>query len=109
MRDKFRFLVGRGLEIRNIIFNAIDSVLIPSIDPGNCLTQIQNCCSITDNNLIGCDYAKKPYYFHYNEFRTVECVMTAGTSFIEFDIGPRNVLISPPTLTIYVILHKFIE
>lgn len=64
MRDKFRFLVGGGLEIRNIIFNAIDSVLVPSTDPGSCLsTKTSNCCGTSGTSLTGCSYARQPYSY----------------------------------------------
>ena len=55
MRDKFRFLVGGGLTINNIIFNAIDSVIIPSFDTASpkCLARKSVCCSISGTTLSG--------------------------------------------------------
>ena len=37
MRDTFKFLVGGGLTIKNVIFEAIDSSISPNNDPNNCL------------------------------------------------------------------------
>ena len=36
--DKFRFLVGAGLTLKNLIFNAIDSVIHPDLDVSGCLS-----------------------------------------------------------------------
>ncbi|CDW72858.1 UNKNOWN [Stylonychia lemnae] len=45
MRDKWRFIVGGGLELRNLIFDAIDSQLTPKEDINKCLQNgLINCC-----------------------------------------------------------------
>ncbi|CDW78604.1 UNKNOWN [Stylonychia lemnae] len=45
MRDKWRFKVGGGLSIRNLVFDALDSQLIPDIDTNKCLQNgLINCC-----------------------------------------------------------------
>ena len=38
MGDKFRFLVGGGLTLKNLIFDGIDSVIDPTLDTNSCLT-----------------------------------------------------------------------
>ena len=60
MRDKFKFLVGRGLEIRNIVFEAIDSVLTPTTDPSfSCLSnRFSNCCGVSGSSLTGCSWTR---------------------------------------------------
>jgi hypothetical protein len=63
-RDKFKFMVGAGLTIRNIIFEAADSVIIKSKDTNGCLSNgAANCCTITGSTLGGdpaCDFVKIP-------------------------------------------------
>ncbi|CDW82099.1 UNKNOWN [Stylonychia lemnae] len=49
MRDKWRFKVGGGLELRNLIFDAIDSQLTPKEDINKCLQNgLINCCGTED-------------------------------------------------------------
>jgi hypothetical protein len=36
--DKFRFKVGRFLILRNIIFDAVDSIITNDADSGECLS-----------------------------------------------------------------------
>jgi len=93
--DKFRFLVGGGLTINNIIFNAIDSVIHPDLDVNGCLSSIGICCTATGQTLGGassCSWVRRP---------SEECVVPFGGSFIEFDIHSQTHLTAPPTLTIY--------
>lgn len=44
--DKFRFKVGAGLTLKRLTFNAIDSVIHPDLDSGNCLTSTGTCCTV---------------------------------------------------------------
>ena len=37
MADKFQFLVGAGLELHDLIIDAIDSVIAPTLDSSGCL------------------------------------------------------------------------
>ncbi len=54
MRDKFQFLVGAGLTLKNIIFDASDSVMTPSIDTFGCLANPNTvCCSVVGSSLSG--------------------------------------------------------
>lgn len=99
MADKFKFLVGAGLQFKNMIFEAIDSVIDPTLDSSFCLSSSGICCSFSGTTLTGaasCVYSKTP---------DEECVGNLGMSFIEFDIHSQSMLIagSPPTLTIIVI------
>ena len=80
MADKFKFLVGGGLTFRNLKFDAIDSLIDPTLDTGFCLDSGGLCCSFSGTTLTGsssCVYAKIP---------DEECVGNLGMSFIEFDI-----------------------
>ena len=48
LRDKWRFKVGGGLTIKNIIFDAIDSLIIydsSSVSAKSCLASGSACCS----------------------------------------------------------------
>ena len=53
MADKFTFLVGPGLTIQNVLFNAIDSVIHPDYDVNNCLTTAGTCCTASGSTLSG--------------------------------------------------------
>lgn len=53
MADKFKFLVGGGLTLRNIVFNAVDSLIIPSLDVSNCLSSSGTCCTVSGSTLGG--------------------------------------------------------
>ncbi|CDW71619.1 UNKNOWN [Stylonychia lemnae] len=82
MRGTFRFLVGGGLTIRNIIFDAIDSVIDPQVDQNtdNCLMNPnENCCRLIFNN------NQQNYSLN-------------GASFIQFDLSSQSMLNQPPTL-----------
>lgn len=63
LRDKFQFLVGAGLEIKNVIFDAVDSSITPIADTAGCLTNPGiNCCSFSGTTLsgTGCAFVKTP-------------------------------------------------
>ena len=58
LRDGFKFLVGAGLTLKNLIFDATDSAMDVDIDVyqnnGKCLKNGQiNCCQIVNNELVG--------------------------------------------------------
>ncbi|CDW84918.1 UNKNOWN [Stylonychia lemnae] len=59
LRDQFQLLVGSGLMLKNIIIDWIDSLILPSHDSGNCLSQKTQCCS-------NCIF--RNIYFNYNTF-----------------------------------------
>lgn len=47
LRDKWNFRVGGGLTVRNIYFDAVDSLITPETDTTLCLqNNLQNCCSV---------------------------------------------------------------
>lgn len=63
LRDKFQFLVGAGLEISDVIFDAIDSVITPIADTAGCLSNPSvTCCSLSGTTLTGtgCAFVRIP-------------------------------------------------
>ena len=63
MADKFRFFVGAGLTISNIIFNGIDSLILPDSDVGSCLNSAGICCINSGGSLSGsasCAFVRQP-------------------------------------------------
>jgi hypothetical protein len=63
LRDKFQLMVGAGLEISDVIFDAIDSVITPIADTGNCLSNAaSNCCTLSGTTLsgTGCAFVRTP-------------------------------------------------
>jgi hypothetical protein len=66
--------------LNNLVFNAIDSIIHPSLDVNSCLKSSGICCTVSGSTLGGdasCQWVRQP-----NE----ECVIPLGTAFIEFDI-----------------------
>lgn len=47
-RDKFSLYVGRGLIIKDIIFDSLDSILPYDKDFNGCLGRKENCCEMVD-------------------------------------------------------------
>lgn len=90
LADKYVFKVGGGLTVRNVIFDAIDSMDDDGQDP----TDGDNECTLGASSLgATCDYVRNP---------TDYCPggMYSG-SFFEFDVTPATVdSADAPTLTI---------
>lgn len=105
MGDKFRFLVGGGLTLKNLIFDGIDSVIDPTLDTNSCLTQSALCCYFDGTKFSGADSCVLP------KVPDEECVANLGMSFIEFDIHSQTGLLTgtPPTLTIQVRFYKLMK
>ncbi|CDW71354.1 UNKNOWN [Stylonychia lemnae] len=85
LRDTFRFLVGGGLTIQNLRFDAIDSTIdmTRDFDSGNLCSQdfAVNCCGVSSDG-------------------TEECYGAFGTNFFEFDITERTMRTQPSTLVL---------
>ncbi|CDW89057.1 UNKNOWN [Stylonychia lemnae] len=92
LRDTFHFLVGAGLTIKNLIFDAIDSSLDLETDINQSIFCAQNpsqqCCYIDSNgNLAGQPSSEL-------------CFAAEGTNFINFDMNSQTMITSPPTLVL---------
>eukprot|EP00347_Sterkiella_histriomuscorum_P003595 403363685 len=94
LKDKWTFNVGGGLEINNVQFDAIDSILQSGSDTNNYLKQ----------ELAGCSYSDRIFDTTSNDDcnikfpLTEECVVPKGASFFKFDLTNETSLTSPATL-----------
>ena len=61
MRDKYTFMVGGGLTINNIEFDAVDSSIVPAFDTNGCLLKELNCCYVQNNLLKGTTECSSAY------------------------------------------------
>ncbi|CDW82437.1 UNKNOWN [Stylonychia lemnae] len=72
LRDTFHFIVGAGLTIKNLIFDAIDSSIDMDTDINQQIYCSSNpskqCCYIDSNGQLGgqpsCKFIKEPYLFY---------------------------------------------
>ncbi|CDW78280.1 UNKNOWN [Stylonychia lemnae] len=88
MRDKWRFNVKGGLTIRNLVFDAVDSTIIPTRDKYHCLENgLSNCCESTSCN-------------GQEEVLTLNCEVPNFGTFINFDSDKSFSLERPQTLII---------
>ncbi|CDW91590.1 UNKNOWN [Stylonychia lemnae] len=122
LRDKFKFQVGAGLIIRNIMFDATDSIIdirggnidLSSIESQEyqCLEDFSSSCcqseydfdmkrytiigpSICQNNFLNNDVN--------DQLEQQDCTKRQGFgSFFEFDVGLETMLSSPPILKLEV-------
>ncbi|CDW87732.1 UNKNOWN [Stylonychia lemnae] len=109
LRDKFNFLVGGGLEIRNIVFDATDSILDSRFTSLNishlssneytCLKDpLINCCSISKDQTSGNYVTTGPDFCQLQLQPNDQCHLPIGGSLIQFDISSQTSLGSPQTL-----------
>ncbi|CDW75588.1 UNKNOWN [Stylonychia lemnae] len=72
LRDSFHFLVGAGLTIRNLIFEAIDSILDLELDYSSnskcAQNQFINCCFFDDNGNLAGQPACRNFLYEFNSF-----------------------------------------
>lgn len=63
MRDKFQFKVGRGLTIKDVIFEGLDSIVDPKNDPNGVVRNHGQFCTVSGSTLGGdpaCAFVRKP-------------------------------------------------
>ncbi|CDW89500.1 UNKNOWN [Stylonychia lemnae] len=111
LRDKYTFLVGGGLELRNIVFDATDSILDPrftSLDTSllnsndyTCLKDpFNNCCQISKDLSSGKYTTSGPEFCQFQIQPDDQCHLPIGGSLIQFDISNQTTLASPQFLNI---------
>ncbi|CDW88758.1 UNKNOWN [Stylonychia lemnae] len=66
MRDKWKFNVGGGLTIRNIVFDAADSYLTPDQDQGYCLQNGLFSCSLNIVKFQVSNVVFKNFIYNFN-------------------------------------------
>ncbi|CDW84063.1 UNKNOWN [Stylonychia lemnae] len=108
LRDQFKFMVGAGLVINNIAFDAIDSILdqrqglnlsLINDEEYICLNDpFQNCCKVVYNSATNIATIDGKSFCQFKYPPNDECQLPIGTSFIQFDISSQTLLQSPQTL-----------
>ncbi|CDW77598.1 UNKNOWN [Stylonychia lemnae] len=120
LRDKFNFLVGGGLEIRNVVFDATDSIIdsrftnfnisLLSSNEYACLKDpLNNCCNISKDLTSGKYVITGPDFCQLQVQPNDQCHLPIGGSLIQFDITSQTSLTSPQTLLLQnVIFENFV-
>ncbi|CDW75109.1 UNKNOWN [Stylonychia lemnae] len=109
LRDKYTFFVGGGLEIRNIAFDAIDSIIdtrytnlnitLLSSNEYACLEDLfSNCCKIQKEDSSGKYIISGPDFCLLKILPNDQCHLPIGGSLIQFDISSQTSLASPQVL-----------
>ncbi|CDW78870.1 UNKNOWN [Stylonychia lemnae] len=118
LRDKYTFLVGGGLEIRNIEFDAIDSIIdsrytnlnitLLSSNEYACLEDLfSNCCRFQKDDSSGKYVVSGPDFCYLKILPNDQCHLPIGGSLIQFDISSQTSLASPQNVRFENFIYDF--